>query len=730
MLSIRARVLGWLLVALTCIVAAVALTTWLQDRKDVLRPRSVHSLNTGNLSEWRAFGGTWDFAADAIHNGSDERGAKLVSGSERWTDYTLQADLHFDSDHGDMGVVVRSNDEEEGVDAYRGYYAGLRTTDGTLVIGRADYGWLEARPVPMPGGVHADTWYRIVVTAYQCFIAAQSENLTTHATARVVLEEHPCVRSGRIGLRSLATGGRWRQLSVTPATEADYLRIRQHVDATREPEFPKREADYNRILPPLSQIVDTGPRSPRSVPTAVAPSVAAVMHIGDLIDLPHGSLQSVLLRGVVTLARPSLYIQDSTGGMLVDKSSAPILNVGDVVEVRGRARAGLFSASLDSASIRQLWTGTPMPPISITASQAASGAYDARFIEVEGTLTGREASVDGTQILDLTNGLQSFRTLLAVRSDEPQNRIAVNSYLRVRGICVLDQTYTQGLTPFVVLLRSADDIQVLDDPPWWTPWHTASLFTGILGVALLLQVAFFRVQRWKADAITQERERLAHEIHDTLAQGFAGIGYQIQGIRTIVNQYGFSDLHRVSDQLTAAYDLVRRCHEEASRTISILSASTPQIQENLLGTLEDAAHRIAGESIKTSVRMEGSPTPLSLRVANSLMHIGREAINNAAGHAQPTELELILCFSDGCAELVVRDNGHGFLFTPEKAGFGILGMQKRARELDSALHIISAPGRGTEVRVRIPLHNENSVRRLLASLRNRFALRGRPSASS
>jgi hypothetical protein len=715
--------------ALACALAAVLIATSIRVHSDAVGPRHVHLLSPGNLRDWKVYGGTWEVVDDAFHNGSDERGAKIVSGSAQWTDYTLQADLHLDGYHGDMGVVVRSNAEEEGVDAYRGYYAGLRTMDGTLVIGRADYGWLEARPVPMPGGVNANTWYRIVVTAYQCSIAAQSENLSTHATASVVLEEHPCVRSGRIGLRSLGIGGRWRNISVGPASLADYLRIQRHVESPLEPEFPKREADYNRIFPtpPVESAVPMSapPRASASSPS----SAGTAIHIGDLLELPRNSMQKVILRGVVTLVVPGLYIQDSTGGVLVDRKSMPLLNVGDVVEVRGQARAGLFSAVLQTESIRELWTGTPVPPISITPSQAASGAYDARYIEVEGRLTGDQSSGRGTRILDLTDGVQSFRAFSTVHSDEEQNRIAINSVVRVRGICVVDQHYTEGLTPFAVLLRSGNDVQVIADPPWWTPWHAVLLFAGILGTALLLQVAYFRIQRWKADTITRERERLAHEIHDTMAQGFAGLGYQIQGIRKIVHQNGQPDLNTVSDQLTLAYQLVRRCHEEASRTISMLSATTPRIQENLLGTLEDAARRITGEQIRTTVRVEGTPAPLSLRVANGLMHIGREAIANAAGHAEPNLLELILRFGDGYFELIVRDNGRGFNFTPEKAGFGISGMQKRARDLGSTLEITSSPGNGTEVSVRVALCNESFSRRAVKSLRKRFEPRSTESRS-
>ncbi len=149
-----------------------------------------------------------------------------------------------------------------------------------------------------------------------------------------------------------------------------------------------------------------------------------------------------------------------------------------------------------------------------------------------------------------------------------------------------------GWNGYLELARHATSVEqpvVLEGPPWWTPWHAAMLFAGVLGLALLTQLVYFRVQQWKAFAITQERERLAHEIHDTMAQSFAGVGYQIQGIRRSVMRGGHQDSRHISDQLSVAYQLVRKCHEEAGRTIAMFSASSPPIQQNLLGALAKTA---------------------------------------------------------------------------------------------------------------------------------------------
>ena len=91
------------------------------------------------------------------------------------------------------------------------------------------------------------------------------------------------------------------------------------------------------------------------------------------------------MRGVVVLTKPALYVEDSTGGSVADPKGPP-LKVGDEVEVTGEPQPGNFSSVLRNAQIRLLWAREPIPPVSVTASQAATGAFDATFIELEGRL--------------------------------------------------------------------------------------------------------------------------------------------------------------------------------------------------------------------------------------------------------------------------------------------------------------------------------------------------------
>ena len=486
--------------ALILAVASLSFIVWssIHWRKAAVAvPTRVFQLRREKSNEWTRFGGSWEIADGVVQSNSYERGAKLLAGSKYWGDYTVNADIWFEGPAADMGVVIRTNDEAEGVDSYNGYFVGLRSLDGTLVMGRASYSWLEVPPVIMPGGIHPFTWYRLRITAYGCNIAASVTNLSTGQAAWVAFQEHFCIKSGRFGLRTLNAAAKWSSVSVEPATGEDYRNLERHAAYVEHP---------------------------------------------------------VIVNG----------------------------------------------------------------------------------------------------------------------------------------------------------------------PPWWTPLHVGTLFVGAFTVALLIQLAYFQFRNWKTNTISRERERLAHEIHDTTAQGFAGIGYQIQGIRTSIIRAESLDAHYIADQLNVAYQLVRSCHEEASRTIAILGQSSPSIQNHLLDELTETARKMARNKIDTVAELHGNPISLNLRLADALLHIGREAIANAVSHGNPTFLKISLSYEEGSVELTVEDNGSGFEYSQKMEGFGILGMQKRARTVGSVLHIRTAPGEGTQVSVRASMQSTRLRDRIVGAFRRRM----------
>jgi signal transduction histidine kinase len=406
------------------------------------------------------------------------------------------------------------------------------------------------------------------------------------------------------------------------------------------------------------------------------------------------------IRGVVILNSPMLFVQDSTGGVYVKQRQSPSLKVGDEVEVTGMVRPGEFSSVIDNADIRVLWEGIPMAPVAVTATQASTGKFDATFIEVQGRLTAKERGPENTLILELEEAGQSFRAIMNPgRSAYVFDRLKIGSRISLRGICVVDPAVTNNLTPFVLLLRSSEDVNVLAGPPWWSTGHVMAMVAALLLLGVGSVFVFQRVEKRRLRAVLDERERLAHEMHDTLAQSFAGIGFQLQAIRNNLPEREAG----VHQQLELASNLVRHSHEEARRSIAMLRPQSLE-SEDLLSALDHHARRLVeGGSVRVVSEKTGEARSIPLRVADTLFRVGQASIANSLRHANPTVLKIRLQYDENSASLQVEDNGTGFIPEDASQGFGIRGMRRRAKTVSATFHLNSTPGEGTRIEVTAPL---------------------------
>jgi signal transduction histidine kinase len=647
------------------------------------------SFAKGEADEWKALGGSWELTNGAMRNDSDERGAKLLTGSPYWHNYSIEADVYLMGASGDAGLIIRSSNEEEGVNSYSGYYAGIRTLDNALVLGRAQYGWMEVnRQSPTPGGIRPFQWYHLKLLAYDCQVVATASTQSQTILTSLAITDPSCVTSGRVGFRSYSSGGIWRKVVVHPATHSDLVQMLRDDGASKVSVSTSQQREPFD-LPFRPEEVEAN-----AIPGASARSIASLLL--DSFAIP----ATATVRGVVVLTEPRLIVQDSTGGAYIPQPTALPLKVGDEVEVRGEVHPGNFSSTIEHANVRVLWASTPMPPVSVTASQASTGRFDATFIEVQGRLTGREHGPDNTLVLDLDEGPQSFRAILnSRRSEDSFDKLKLNSTLRIRGVCIVDSAFTNSLTPFVLLLHSNEDVKVLAGPPWWSAGHVIAIVIAFLLLALVATFVYHRIAHWRLQGVLEERQRLAHEMHDSLAQSFAGIGFQLQAIRNGV----FENDSRVLQQLDLAADLVRHSHEEARRSIAAIQLESLEIGD-LLTALDFCARRmVEGGAVHVFSEREGDQRPLPLRIADTMYRIGQEAIANAVRHAKPTVLTIRLKFSEDSACLQIEDNGVGFVQGNSLLSFGIRGMRRRAQSISAALQIETEPSRGTRVKIVAPL---------------------------
>ncbi len=691
---VRSFTLGAGLILL--LVAAAAWWSWRVSPKYGLPYRSA--FDKQGASEWIPFGGAWGVQDGAMRNASDQRGAKLVTGSTGWRDYVVDVDVRFLGTGGDVGVIVRSGSEESGVDAYEGYYVGLRSMDDALVAGRADFGWSEAAPVPAPAAIRPLAWFHLHVVAYGCTIAASAQDPGSSKTSYIAISEPACVSSGRIGLRSLATGGEWRNVSVRAATPDDSAALLQKIHSIESPLYPRTEAEYNKLISFVP--------APERIALQNNDRAVAIESLRSTAD---NESKLVSIRGVVTLLHPQLFIQDATGGIAVqlESKSQPTLNLGDEVEVQGwtspSSNHSIETGVLNGATAHLLWDRSPASPVALDALEGAAADNAGTLVEMDGQVVAEKEKA-GRIILDLASGTQAFSAIV----DKPTGGLRVpvlapHSLVRVRGVCVPDERYTQRRTPFVLLLRSTDDIDEIAGAPWWSARRL--LEELIIGLALLLVVQAYNshMQRQKRAAITGERERLAHELHDTLAQTFAGLAFQLHGIRNRLRLRERAPFETLEQQLDAASDFVRRTHQEASLSIVMLKSHSPAVG-NLAAALEQSASELTAPGVAT-VRVIGNSSSydMPLRIKDALFHIAREALVNAARHASAEKIDITITFEKSRLSLEVTDNGIGFVRDPGCQRLGLKGIEHRAAAIYAVVWIETTPGKGTSIKVSAPI---------------------------
>jgi signal transduction histidine kinase len=659
------------------------------------------SFATGLADEWTAFGGTWQIADGAMRNDSDERGAKLITGSADWKDYSFSADVQLLGSPGDAGLILRSSDEEQGVDSYRGYYVGLRNNDGNLIIGFADHGWIELAATPMPGGVHALRWYHLTGAIHGCQITAYANEIPDGTLQTISYADRDCLTAGRIGLRSHSSGGAWKNLAVLPLTGAatvsrqagPYQAPRGLLYAVDEPVIQRR------IRPEHTSAATPGEQAGGHAIEVGAESAADVESIGSL-RMIRTKGRHATVRGTVILTRPRLYVEDATGGVAVLSPSEPHLKVGDEVEVSGEVEVYDFSCVLSNASIRLLWAHAPAPPIAVTASQAATGAFDARFIEVDGLLSNRDKGPDNTLLLAMKANGQSFRAIVnPSRGDAILQHLNTQSVLRLRGVCVVDPQFTHSLTPFVLLIASSDDVEELAGPPWWSGRNLVIIGLVTMTLALLAYMLYLHAKHLRLQAIVEERERIAHDMHDTLAQSFVGIGFQLQAISNSIPE----DLPGINQQLDLACDLVRHSHEEARRSLLTLRREFLE-SETLHSALNAFACRMVEHgTVCVRLTISGEDTSTPYAVKDALFRIGQEAIANALRHGKPSVLHIQVKYTSDVVNMLIDDNGVGFNQGDDLRGFGLTGIRKRADGISAVVRISSTLGCGTQISVVAPL---------------------------
>jgi signal transduction histidine kinase len=201
-------------------------------------------------------------------------------------------------------------------------------------------------------------------------------------------------------------------------------------------------------------------------------------------------------------------------------------------------------------------------------------------------------------------------------------------------------------------------------------------------------------------AVKQERSRVASDLHDTVAQTLYGISLSAARVLLLIERNQTAQLQGVVE------DLLHLANDGQTELRTLLhdlrSDEMQQFEEGLIGALTALA---TGLETRTGCRVRlaiGDEAEIAPATKAILVRIAREALNNIAKHARATRVDVVLEVQSEEAVLVVTDDGDGFDPSAAHLGhFGLHMMREHALAVGGGLEVVSAPGRGTQIRVRV-----------------------------
>ncbi len=464
----------------------------------------------------------------------------------------------------------------------------------------------------------------------------------------------------------------------------------------------------------------------------------------------------VHVTGTVTYHVDDLYfLQNEEAKVRVYTKQQADLSPGDRVDVVGFPVMGFSFGRLEDAIFRLDDHGPPPAPAGepFQNPRATPVDYECHLVQITGVVRDRLRTENSQELLVETGGRVFIGALHGFDDAGPFGSARLGSLIRLTGILETEPQTREtllgrGPADFRLLLRSPADLQILRQGPWWTP---AKFIFTLCGAALLCllglgwafslgrrnrklateitarQNAESALQRMNdvlelrveersrqlaaevqarrdaetaITATTRERNRLAAELHDSLEQALTGAAFQLQALNANLERPQTRVRH-----MELARKLLLRARQEARRSIWDLRSSLLEEMGLAAALRHTVDELLAGSEIVSDITISELPRRLPSLLEHHLLRLTQEAVANAVKHAAPTHIELALEQRDGSIHLLFRDNGRGFDPTSAKAAeghFGVLGMRERVARLGGEFHLESQPGRGAEIRIRLP----------------------------
>jgi signal transduction histidine kinase len=449
---------------------------------------------------------------------------------------------------------------------------------------------------------------------------------------------------------------------------------------------------------------------------------------------PEGiSLHRLRVRGVVThgTARGDLFLEEGGRAIRVIPLRPEPRSIGERVEVSGFFIMRTFFSQMEGARVRALGETAVIAPPLVSPREIAEGDFDARLVQLRGVLRKSGQLADDVRLyLETDNQLIETRLPLDAAGNHEWRE---GSLLEVTGLVesrLLRGRGTDGspkFSGFSLLLRSPSDIRVLRAPSWLTPrrlgWGVAVLAASLLCILGWNKLLHRRVQERSMqlareiqsstqahveyEATLRERNRLAADLHDSVAQGFTAVAFQLEAARA----YRPVDHERAEEHLRLAGQMLEHSRDDLRRSVWDLKARMLEGR-----SLAEALHEFVRQSRRPNgPRLEVDTSAAETRVpdfiASNLFLCAQEAVSNALEHAHASDITIRLAIDSAAIRLAVTDDGRGFanghVSGPAQGHFGLSGMHERAVRLGGKLRVSTGPC-GTTVEAVVPWESKRA----------------------
>ena len=433
---------------------------------------------------------------------------------------------------------------------------------------------------------------------------------------------------------------------------------------------------------------------------------------------------------VIASSRGRFFLTTRTGRFMevLVGDEAPVPQSGDCVETSGFTEMDPFLLRLSEAVVRPTAEQFPPLPAPQNVELASLFSYTNGVARIDTAVHGQVIRFSG-RVSDLLDGtspdtffVQSEGRSVSVDMSglaEPHNIPEPGSEVSVTGLCLsefkddLSHRSIPRFRRYVILPRTAADIAVMSRPPWWTPARLL-LVIALLAAALVAVLIWNRTLRILserrgrqlyreqlghvlAEKKTEERGRLAVELHDSISQTLTGVAMQIDA----ASQADAIRPGGARPYLDAAKMLLASCRHELRCCIWDLRSRTFEEKDIAEAIVRTVKPHIG--DIGLDVRFNAPRRHLSESTIHAILRIVRELSVNAVRHGDAAHIRIEGECRGSTIRFSVQDDGRGF--DPSQDGgaksghFGLQGIRERLRAFNGKLEIESAPGKGTKATV-------------------------------